>query len=215
MRMSVDLPAPFSPTNAWISPKSALKSTLSSARVAPNCLVSPSTLAADVTLMRAAQRIGEGAGNRSSPNLRTPPSSRNLLLFEHAPHGGTRQHAILERRVVLELAHRQFPPDSPCIEDETIGIEHGVAVEKPILARQHAVDLLEIAMKRLKPLCLDGWEGRWIGRIALGPPNMGVRWMHTGGEETDQRQRLRLRLQIGWPQAVALAEIGQDRRVLG
>src|SRR5262245_16100542 len=125
MRMSVDLPAPFSPTNAWISPKPTLKSTLSSARVAPNCLVSPSTLAADVTLMRAAQRIGEGAGNRSSPNLRTPPSSRNLLLFEHAPHGGTCQHAILERRVVLELAHRQFPPRS---EERRVGTEGGSRV---------------------------------------------------------------------------------------
>src|SRR5262245_38347164 len=125
MRMSVDLPEPFSPTSAWNYSITRLKATLLTPRLAPNCLFIPSTLAADVTLMRAAQRIGEGAGNRSSPNLRTPPSSRNLLLFEHAPHGGTCQHAILERRVVLELAHRQFPPRS---EERRVGTEGGSRV---------------------------------------------------------------------------------------
>src|SRR5215831_12168985 len=46
MRISVDLPAPFSPTMAWISPYATSKSTPLSATVAPNRLVMPSALAA-------------------------------------------------------------------------------------------------------------------------------------------------------------------------
>src|SRR2546429_751963 len=46
MQISVDLPAPFSPTTAWISPRATSKSTPSSATVAPNRLVTPSALAA-------------------------------------------------------------------------------------------------------------------------------------------------------------------------
>src|SRR5260370_14963689 len=42
MRISVDLPAPFSPTIAWISPGRTSKSTPSSATVASNCLLIPS-----------------------------------------------------------------------------------------------------------------------------------------------------------------------------
>ena len=52
MRTSVDLPAPFSPTSAWISPGITSKSTLSSARVAPNCLEMPRALAAGVAMLR-------------------------------------------------------------------------------------------------------------------------------------------------------------------
>src|ERR1700722_14629432 len=39
--MSVDLPAPFSPTNPWISPGDSLKSTSRSAATPPNALVIP------------------------------------------------------------------------------------------------------------------------------------------------------------------------------
>src|SRR6516165_6066047 len=46
MRISVDLPAPFSPTTAWISPYATPKSTPSSATVAPNRLLMPSALTA-------------------------------------------------------------------------------------------------------------------------------------------------------------------------
>src|SRR5215475_13434050 len=46
MRISVDLPAPFSPSTAWISPKATSKSTPSSATVAPNRLLMPSALTA-------------------------------------------------------------------------------------------------------------------------------------------------------------------------
>src|ERR1700730_15018018 len=46
MRISVDLPAPFSPPTAWISPNATSKSTLSSATVAPNRLPTPSALMA-------------------------------------------------------------------------------------------------------------------------------------------------------------------------
>src|SRR5262245_56185879 len=46
MRISVDLPAPFSPTTAWISPNATSKSTPSSATVTPNRLLTPSALTA-------------------------------------------------------------------------------------------------------------------------------------------------------------------------
>src|SRR5262249_56058856 len=46
MRISVDLPAPFSPTTAWISPNATSKSTPASATVAPNRLLTPSALTA-------------------------------------------------------------------------------------------------------------------------------------------------------------------------
>src|SRR5215472_4183565 len=46
MRINVDLPAPFSPTTAWISPNATSKSTRSSATVAPNRLPMPSALTA-------------------------------------------------------------------------------------------------------------------------------------------------------------------------
>ena len=38
IRPSVDLPAPFSPTSAWIDPRATLSDTASSARTAPKCL---------------------------------------------------------------------------------------------------------------------------------------------------------------------------------
>src|SRR5215470_4318546 len=46
MRINVDLPAPFSPTTAWISPNATSKSTPASATVAPNRLPMPSALTA-------------------------------------------------------------------------------------------------------------------------------------------------------------------------
>src|SRR4051794_40514067 len=39
--MSVDLPAPFSPTRAWTWPRSSVRSTPASAATAPNVLVMP------------------------------------------------------------------------------------------------------------------------------------------------------------------------------
>jgi hypothetical protein len=39
--------------------------------------------------------------------------------------------------------------------------------------------------------------------------------MHAGGEKADHGKRLRLLHRIGGPQAEALAQEGQDRRVLG
>src|SRR6516225_6998799 len=50
MRINVDLPAPFSPTTAWISPYATSKSTPSSATVAPNRLVTSSALTAGLVI---------------------------------------------------------------------------------------------------------------------------------------------------------------------
>ena len=73
----------------------------------------------------------------------------DLLVLDHAADGGPLEHAVLERGVVLELAHRQLAAHAPGVEDEAVGIEHGIFVGKPFAPGQHAVDLLQIAVEGL------------------------------------------------------------------
>src|SRR5262249_28454084 len=77
-------------------------------------------------------------------------SNLDLLVLHHALDGGTLEHAVLEHGVILELRHRQLAADSPGVEDEAIGIEHGVLVGKPFPSRQLAVDLLQVAVEGLE-----------------------------------------------------------------
>src|SRR5262249_57606346 len=77
-------------------------------------------------------------------------SDLDLLVLHHAFDGGTLEHAVLERGVVLELRHRQLAAESPGVEDEAIGIEHGGLVAEPFPSRQLAVDLLQVAVEGLK-----------------------------------------------------------------
>src|SRR5215208_2520978 len=60
MRMRVDLPAPFSPTSAWISPGMTSKLTSSSARVGPKCLLMLLATAAGVGMSHYNRRAGAG-----------------------------------------------------------------------------------------------------------------------------------------------------------
>src|SRR5438128_3096412 len=102
----------------------------------------------------------------SSPRARR--SHLDLLVRDHALHGGALEHAVLERGVVLELAHRQLAAHAPAVEHEAIGIEHGILVAEPFPARQHAVNLLEIAVEGLQAGLLDAGKGGLIGGVALG-----------------------------------------------
>ena len=136
------------------------------------------------------------------------------FLLEHAADGRTLLHAILERGVVLKIAHWELAPDSPSVEHEPIGIDHGVSVEEPVLAGQHVVDLLEVAVKGLQTARFERRKHRGIGRVPFRPADVGVRRMHARGEEADQRERSGFGQRIAWPQAEPFAEVGQDRRVL-
>src|SRR6516164_5638415 len=102
-------------------------------------------------------------------------SDLDLLVLHHPFDGGTLEHALLERGVVLELRHRQLAAESPGVEDEAIGIEHGVLVAEPFPSRQLAVDLLQVAVEGLEARFLERGKGGRVGRVALGPADMGVR----------------------------------------
>src|SRR4051812_25495513 len=86
-RTSVDLPAPFSPTSAWISPGMMSKSTWSSARVAPKFLMMPDALAAGVL-------IGASVSARD-------PHDAHLLVGKLA---ALDDHVVIERH--RAVAHR-------------------------------------------------------------------------------------------------------------
>src|SRR3954454_20366646 len=62
--ISVDLPAPFSPSSAWISPARSVKSTSCNARTAPKLLLIP----------RTSSREGAGSG-LFSITTSLPPAS--------------------------------------------------------------------------------------------------------------------------------------------
>src|SRR5512138_2425093 len=93
MRTSVDLPAPFSPTRAWISPGITSKSTLSSARVAPKCLAMPRAFAAGTLIGKT--------------RLTCDAHDAHLLVGEFAAlddHVVVERHrAVAHRHVVMAL----------------------------------------------------------------------------------------------------------------
>ena len=73
----VDLPAPFSPSNAWISPARRVKSTSSSARSAPKLLLSP----------RTSRRARAGSEPLSMASL-LPPASATDADARHVERRG-------------------------------------------------------------------------------------------------------------------------------
>ena len=56
-----------------------------------------------------------------------PNSHLYLFAVHHTPDRRPFEHPVLECRVVLELSHRELAANTPRVEDEAIGIEHGVA----------------------------------------------------------------------------------------
>ena len=118
-----------------------------------------------------------------------PNACLHLYLFavHHTPDRRPFEHPVLECRVVLELSHRELAANTPRVEDEAIGIEHGVAIGEPFAFRQHAVDLLQVAVESLKAGVFERGEGSQIGRIPLGSADMGECHMHAARKEADER----------------------------
>src|SRR5262245_58289692 len=112
-------------------------------------------------------------------------SDLDLLVLDHAFDGGAPDHAILERGIILELSHRQLAPHAPGVEHEAVGIDHRVFVAEPLASREPGVDLLQVPVESLEPGFLERGEGRRVRRVALGPPDVGVRGVYACGEEAD------------------------------
>src|SRR6476620_8515324 len=93
-------------------------------------------------------------------DCRAPACSQlYLFAFHHTSDRRPFEHPVLECRVVLELSHRELAAHTPGVEDEAIGIEHGVAIGEPFAFRQHAVDLLQVSVERLKAGLFECGEG--------------------------------------------------------
>src|SRR3954454_14375004 len=106
--ISVDLPAPLSPTRAMTSPAKARKSTSCSACTAPKCLDTPRSsstgrspftcAAVSVTrLLRIEKEEGRGAGRRPSRTACTLVLRAELLVLADADLV-PRQVAVLDDR---------------------------------------------------------------------------------------------------------------------
>ena len=67
----------------------------------------------------------------------------------------------------------------------------------------------------MRPASLMVGKRRLVERVALRPADVRVRGVHAGGEEADERQRARFGDRVGRPQPEPLAEIREDRGVLG
>ena len=70
-------------------------------------------------------------------------------------------------------------------------------------------------MESLEAGFFDSREGGRIGRVPLGPANVGVRRMHTRRKEADDRECLRFSNRVFGPQVKSLAEVGKNSGVLG
>src|SRR5262245_33307181 len=77
-------------------------------------------------------------------SIPTTKSDFDALVGDHALHRGALDHPVLERRVVLELGHGQLASQAPCVEHESVRVEHRVLVREPLAVREHAVDLLHV-----------------------------------------------------------------------
>src|SRR5205823_4752321 len=109
----------------------------------PGCcmLLPPLTLLRDAAVSRSSTAMANSKSYPRSGGRTMPPatpmaqprvSGLELLVLCDALHGRTLEHAILEGGVVLELGHRHLAADAPRIEDEAVGIEHGILVRKPL-----------------------------------------------------------------------------------
>src|SRR5215472_7394910 len=94
-----------------------------------------------------------------APNAPRTASDLDLLVLDHAFDRGARDHAVLERGVVLELSHRQLAAHAPGVEHEAIRIDHGIFVAEPLAPSEPPVDLFEIAVEGLESHFLERGEG--------------------------------------------------------
>src|SRR5690348_6207973 len=75
MRISVVLPAPFSPSSAWTSPRPTSRSTASLARRSPNRLVMARIRTAGTPPSATGSLVAIRPGGSRSPNARVPTRS--------------------------------------------------------------------------------------------------------------------------------------------
>jgi hypothetical protein len=73
--------------------------------------------------------------SQSQMPMRNACSHLDLFAVHHASDRRPFDHPVLECRVVLELSHRELAAHTPRVEDEAIGIEHGVAIGEPFAFR--------------------------------------------------------------------------------
>ena len=115
---------------------------------------------------------------------------------------GALDHAVLERGVVLELAHGQLAPDTPGVEDEAVGIEHGVLISEPFAPRQPVIDLLQVAVEGLEARLPLSWDTRMDRRRSARAARHG--------RARDARSRQRSRSATApWRRRAALSATGR------
>src|SRR5512134_1142055 len=69
---------------------------------------------------------------------------RYSLTCKNAPHRRAFEHAVLVRRVCLQLAHRQTRPLAPAMEDKRIRIHRREPLEEPVATSEEGVDLAQM-----------------------------------------------------------------------
>ena len=133
-------------------------------------------------LERAVDELGEGIGVHLSLAGLVGSSPKVLpRLGDHAMAHGS-MYALLDlvarRRpqTIVELGpgastvflHRLL--DTAAQDTALYGVEHDPAYARRVveLAAYHGVDRLVVVEAPLEPLSLDGWQGRWYSRAALG-----------------------------------------------
>src|SRR6266498_1716810 len=104
--ISVDLPAPLSPTRAITWPGNARKSTSSSARTIPKCFETPRSSRVGLSVGGAIEVGNEGrpAGRPSNP---ITPQLLAVLLVRAATDVAPLQVAVLDRLVPVLLRNRE------------------------------------------------------------------------------------------------------------
>jgi hypothetical protein len=126
-----------------------------------------------------------------------PNSNLYLFAVHHTPDRWPFEHPVLECRVVLELSHRELAANTPHVEDEAIGIEHGVAIGEPFAFRQRSVDLLQVAVESPKAGVFERGEGRGSLSPSMMAKSRGLRGFRR--RQTGGRARLGLLAIGGFP----------------
>src|SRR6266480_7456890 len=109
------------------------------------------------------------------------------LVRGHALHGRALHHAVLQRRIGLQLAHGQLAPDAPGKKHEGVRVEHRVRVRQPLAPDVHRFNLLKVVVEAFLAHGLDAGEGGFVLGVALGSADVGVGGMYARGEKSDMR----------------------------
>src|SRR5258708_5777208 len=121
MRINVDLPAPFSPTSAWISPPSTRSETLRLAASAPKVLVMPRSSIALACARSVMGALGRNS-NLAGDDVRAQPFGCLAGRFWNQPRITCIVDITDARLAQPEDAHAA--PKFPC-DDVPDRLEHG------------------------------------------------------------------------------------------